>query len=75
MNLHVLHPPSLQQDIFRGKEGEVLGVLTYEGIADVVRAVVGKKRWTFKGTFAAIRRGKNGKIFFDDIIKICRLGL
>ena len=27
MNLHVLHRPSLQRDIFGGEEGEGLGIL------------------------------------------------
>ena len=39
------------------------------GIAKVVRAAVGKKRWIFKGIFAAVRGHKDRIIFFNDIIK------
>ena len=44
--------------------------MTYEGIAKVARAAVGKKRGIFKGIFAAIRGRKNKIIFLKDIIKI-----
>ena len=47
----------------------------HEGIARVVRAAVGMKRWIFKSIFAAIRGRKDRIIFFNDIIKIGRLGL
>ena len=73
MNLHALHRPSLQRIIFGGEEGEGLGVLifsTYEGIAKVARAAVGKERWIFKGIFAAVRGRKDRIIFFNDIIRI-----
>ena len=43
---------------------------TYEGIAKAARAVVSKKRWIFKGIFAAIRGRTNKIIFLNDIIKI-----
>ena len=43
---------------------------TYEGIAKVARAAVGKERWIFKGIFAAVRGRKDRIIFFNDIIKI-----
>ena len=43
---------------------------TYEGIAKVARAAMGKKRWIFKGSFAAIRGRKDRIILFNDIIKI-----
>ena len=36
---------------------------TYECIAKVTRTAVGKKRWIFKGIFAAIRGRKNRIIF------------
>ena len=39
-------------------------VSTYEGIANVAKTAVGKKRWIFKGIFAAIRGRKNKIIFF-----------
>ena len=47
MNLHVLHRPSLQKVIFG-----CFNFSTYEGIAKVARAAVGKERWIFKGIFA-----------------------
>ena len=36
----------------------------------VARAAVGKKRWIFKGIFAAIRGRKDRIICFNDINKI-----
>ena len=39
----------------------------YEGIAKDARAAVGKKRWTFKGVFAAVRGRKDRIIFFNDV--------
>ena len=36
----------------------------------VARAAVDKKRWIFKGIFAAIRGRKNKIIFLNDSIKI-----
>ena len=65
MNLHVLRRPSLQRVIFGGKK---------ESIAKVAMATVDKKRWIFKGIFAAIRGSKN-RIFFMILLKFGRLGL
>ena len=75
MNLHVFHRRSLQLVTSGGEEGEVLGILTYEGIANVARAAVGKKVRIFKGVFAAIRGGKNRIIFLMILLKLGRLGL
>ena len=46
----------------------------YEGIAKVARVAVGKKRWIFKGIFAAIRDRKNKIIFLMMLLKFSRLG-
>ena len=42
---------------------------TYEGITKVAREPVGKKRWIFKGIFAAVRGRKSRIIFLNDVIK------
>ena len=41
---------------------------TYEGIAKVKWAAVGKKRWIFKGIFAAIRGRMNRIIFLVSLL-------